>query len=87
MPNLWTRRGTGHFSLGQPAPLSQKKLPTEAEVYNAIVHKKQQWQIENNNFSTAALPMANIKREVAIEVINLWEKRATCQQCQSKVFS
>ena len=72
MPNLKTRRRTGHFCLGQPAPLPQKYLPTEAEVYNATVHKRQELNLHSNNFSNSLLPKSVIYKEIAHELISLW---------------
>ena len=60
MPNLKTRRRTGHFCLGQPAPLPDKCLPTEADVYNATVHKRQEFNLYSNNNSKT-----DIYKEVA----------------------
>ena len=72
MPNLKTRRRTGHFCLGQPAPLPQKYLPTEAEVYNATVHKRQELNLLSNNFSNSLLPKSEINKRIAQELISLW---------------
>ena len=60
MPNIKTRRRTSHFCLGQPASLPQKSLPTEADVYNATVHKRQEFNLNLNNNSKT-----DIYKEVA----------------------
>ena len=72
MPNLKTRRRTGHFCLGQPAPLPQKYLPTEAEVYNATVHKRHELNQHSNKFSNSLLPKFEIYKKISQELISLW---------------
>ena len=75
MHNLRTRWRTSHFCLGQPAPLPLNQLPIEAEVYNAILYKKQQWHIEHDQFSVNAVNINVIRKEVAQDVINLWKTK------------
>ena len=72
MPNISTRRKTGHFCLGQPAPLPELSLPTEAEVYNYIGYVKQQIQLKNNNFSNSSISESDIFKRVANDVISIW---------------
>ena len=72
MPNLKTQRRTGHFCLGQPAPLPDKCLPTEADVYNAIVHKRQEFNLKSNTYSNSEITKTEIFKEVAKDIITLW---------------
>ena len=55
--------------LGQPATLPQRCLPTEAEVYNATVHKRQEFNLNSNTYNKSKTDIYN---EVAEEIITLW---------------
>jgi hypothetical protein len=70
MPSYRTRRRTGHFCLGQPAPLSPFYLPTEGEVYNAVAFKRQELQAKTNNFYFT--PNHEVFKLVALDVMSLW---------------
>ena len=61
-----------HFCLSQPAPLHQKYLPTQAEVYNATVHKRQELNLHSNNFSNSLLTKSEIYKKISQELISLW---------------
>ena len=72
MPSYRTRRRTGHFCLGQPAPLSPFYLPTEGEVYNAVAFKRQELQAKTNNYDPSATPNHEVFKLVALDVMSLW---------------
>ena len=67
MPNLKTRRRTG-----QPAPLPDKCLQTEADVYNATVHKRQEFNLESNTYNNSGISKTDIYKEVAKDIITFW---------------
>ena len=72
MPSYRTRRRTGHFCLGQPAPLSPFYLPTEGEVYNAVAFKRQELQAKTNNYDPSATSNHEVFKLVALDVMSLW---------------
>lgn len=72
MPSYNTRRRTGHFCLGQPAPLSPFCLPTEGEIYNAVAFKRQELQAKTNNYNPADSSNQVVFKLVATEIMSLW---------------
>ena len=72
MPSYNTRRRTGHFCFGQPAPLSPFCLPTEGEIYNAIAFKRQELQAKTNNYNPADSSNQVVFKLVATEIMSLW---------------
>ena len=82
MPNLQTRRRTGHFCLGQPAPLPSTCLPTEADIYNAAVYTRQQMEIKSNNFNRALISKHVVNKKVADEVISPWKNKGNLPTVQ-----
>ena len=60
MPNFKTRSQTVHYCLGQPAALPKNQLPTEVDVYNAVVFKKEELAVSLQKSSNRCITNASV---------------------------